>query len=328
MPSNFSIVNSSKHLTPRLRNAVVAIGNFDGVHAGHQHLLSMALTAARQQDYPAIVMTFEPHPRSFFANTGFLFRLNTNYRKYKILELMGFDGVVEQSFSQEFLEMAPIDFIEQILIKDLNVKVVVIGKDFRFGKDRSGSSQTLKSYGEQHKNFTVMAVEEQKSATGNVISSSAIRRLLEQGQVAKVARLLNYHYTVESVVIHGAKLGRELGFPTINMSLPSYVRLAYGVYAVKLRRANGAVLNGVASFGKRPTVTEAGQILLETYLFNFNEEIYGEYVSVSFFEYLREEKKFPNLASLVTQIALDVESSRAILSKANPVSQLDTQLCF
>lgn len=328
MLSHFVTLNTSKNLTTRLRGAVVAIGNFDGMHRGHQYLLRQALNKAQQYNCPALVLTFEPHPRSFFAADSSLFRLTHNQQKYKILEILGFNAVVEQEFSQAFLQTEPVDFIDRVLVNDLAARAVITGKDFHFGKNRAGSAHSLKLYAMQHQKFEAISVDIQAANNGKIISSSYIRHLLQLGQVHEAAELLGYHYSVESAVIHGAKLGRELGFPTINMSLPPHVTLSHGIYAVKLKRANGRVLNGVASFGRRPTVTEAGQVLLETYLFDFAEEIYGEYVSVSFFEYLRQEQKFADLTSLVQQIAFDVKNAQAVLKTATPISSLDSKLCF
>ncbi|MDN5249205.1 bifunctional riboflavin kinase/FAD synthetase [Bartonella sp. TP] len=328
MLSHFIILNTSKNLTTSLRGAVVAIGNFDGVHRGHQYLLGQALHKAREYNCPALVLTFEPHPRSFFAIDSSLFRLTNNQQKYKILELLGFNAVVEQEFSQAFVQTEPMDFIDKILVNNLAARAIITGKDFYFGKNRAGSSHSLKSYAMQHQKFEAISVDIQAADNGKIISSSYIRCLLQCGQAREAAELLGYHYTVESVVIHGAKLGRELGFPTINMSLPPHIVLAHGIYAVKLKRANGIVLDGVASFGRRPTVTEAGQVLLETYLFDFAEEIYGEYVAVSFFEYLRPEKKFADLSSMVKQISFDVRRAQAVLKIAKPISVLDAKLCF
>lgn len=324
MCSDFTVIEGSFNLPTRLRGAIVAIGNFDGVHKGHQYLLQHALDLAKKLGRPSLVLTFEPHPRMVKHNKVH-YRLTTIPQKYKILARLGFCGIIEQPFNTEFMELTPKDFIEQILIKALDVNTVVVGTDFCFGKDRRGDVNLLKQY---VNDFDLYLVDIQKSENLRNISSSYIRNLLCSGQVDLAAKLLNYHYNIEQIVIHGAKLGREIGFPTANMELSKCQQLAYGIYAVKIKRANGDPYDGVASFGKRPTIIEDGKALLETYIFDFEEEIYGEYLQVSLFKFLRPELKFNNLEELKYQIADDVKKAKYILQQEKPLSKLDEKLCF
>lgn len=328
MSSSFTVVEGSGNLPARLRGSVVAIGNFDGVHKGHQYLLHQALLLAQQLSCSALVFTFEPHPIIIKNKCNEHHRLTTISQKYKILDSLGFDGVVEQRFDNEFMQLEAKDFIDKILVQQLAAKAIVVGNDFCFGKERLGDSVLLNEYASKYNNFILRLVDVQKTTDLHNISSSYIRQLLCRGLVDKAAQVLNYHYTIENVVVHGAKLGRKIGFPTINMELSPGQNLAYGIYAVKLKRANGDLYEGVASFGKRPTVVEEGKPLLETYIFNFNEEIYGEYVRVSLFEFLREERKFENLDQMIKQIKLDVKQAEHILKQQQPLSQLDKEICF
>lgn len=328
MSSSFTVVEGSANLPSQLRGAVIAVGNFDGVHKGHQYLLHQALLLAKQLSCSALVFTFEPHPIITKGACHEHHRLTTIAQKYQILDSLGFDGVVEQRFDNAFMQLEAKEFIDKILIQNLAIKAIVVGNDFCFGKDRVGNSVLLNEYANKYNNFILHLVDVQKTPQLHNISSSYIRQLLCRGLVDKAAQLLNYHYTIENVVVHGAKLGRKIGFPTINMELSSGQNLAYGIYAVKLKRANGYVYDGVASFGKRPTVIEEGKPLLETYIFNFNEEIYGEYARVSLFKFLRKERKFENLDQMIEQIKLDVKQARHILKQQQPLSKLDKEICF
>lgn len=325
MCSNFVVVEGSANIPAKLKNAVIAIGNFDGVHKGHQYLLQQALILAKQLNVPALVFTFDPHPKTLKSDLNTYHRLITNAQKYDILNKLGFNGIIEQKFDNEFKSLTAENFVENILIKDLTAKAIIVGKDFCFGKGRSGNVKLLQNYTD---NFTLNIVDLTTDDNLRNISSSYIRELLLKGQVADIANLLSYHYTVENIVIHGAKLGRKLGFPTVNMELTKDQKLAYGIYAVKVKRLNGKTYNGVASFGKRPTIVEQGKELLETYIFDFDEEIYGEYLKVSFFEFLRPEQKFSNIESLIKQIELDSQMAKKILKQQKPLSNLDKSLCF
>ena len=313
-------------LPDHLRGGVVAIGNFDGVHRGHQSVLESALKIARDRGIPALVLTFEPHPRSVFRPDEPVFRLTPAPLKARILEALGFNAVIEYPFDREFSQRSADDFVHSILIDWLGASEVVTGFDFHFGHGREGGPAFLMNAGSRN-GFGVTLMDAYRDENTEVVSSSRIRSLLSEGDVVQAAGLLGYRYTVEAEVIGGEKLGRSLGFPTANMQLPPGVQLKGGIYAVRFRTADGIIHDAVASYGRRPTVTENGVPLLETFLFDFKGNLYGQVCSVSLFAYLRPELKFDGLDPLVAQMKRDEEEARAVLSGVRPLSDLDRILC-
>lgn len=314
-------------LPSRLRGGVVAIGNFDGVHRGHQAVLEVALEMARAGGYPALVLTFEPHPRSVFSPDQPVFRLTPAPLRARLLEALGFDAVVEQPFTRAFAALEPNRFIDDILKDALGIAHAVTGHDFHFGHQRRGNPQFLAEAGVRD-GFDVTLVEAFHGEGGGIVSSSGVRALLGEGDVAGAAGLLGYRYTIEAPVTGGKKLGRTLGFPTANMILPPETGLRHGIYAVRLRRADGTLHDGVASFGRRPTVDDDGAPLLETFVFDFDDTLYGETCGISFFGFLRGEEKFDGLDALVAQMKRDEAEARALLSGVTPLSRLDAAINF
>ena len=320
--------NEKKEPLPdALKGGVVAIGNFDGVHRGHRSVLERALALAEERGVPALVLTFEPHPRTVFRPDAPVFRLTPAPMKARLLEAMGFRSVIEYPFDRDFSTRSAEEFVETILVDWLGASGVVTGFDFHFGKDREGGPAFLMAAGKR-RGFAVTLVDAFRDENAEVISSSRIRALLCEGDVAGAAGLLGYRYTVEAEVIGGEKLGRQLGFPTANMRLPPETELKAGIYAVRFRRPDGTLHDGVASYGRRPTVTENGAPLLETFLFDFSGDLYGEVCSVSFFGHLRDELKFDGLDPLVEQIRRDEEEARALLSGVRPLGDLDAKIAF
>ncbi|WP_440983058.1 bifunctional riboflavin kinase/FAD synthetase [Shinella sumterensis] len=320
--------NETKQPLPEhLRGGVIAIGNFDGVHRGHQAVLQRALDIAKSRGIPALVLTFEPHPRTIFRPDTPVFRLTPAPLKARILEGMGFSAVIEYPFDRTFSEMSAHDFIGAVLLEWLHASEVVTGFDFHFGKGREGGPAFLMAAG-QDNGFGVTLVDAFRDENASVVSSSVIRSLLGEGAVSEAAGLLGYRYTVEAEVIDGKKLGRTLGYPTANMALPPEVELRNGIYAVRFRRPDGSLHDGVASFGRRPTVTSNGAPLLETFLFDFSGDLYGEISAVSFFGHLRDELKFDGLDALVVQMKRDEEEARALLAGVRPLGPIDQRLCF
>ncbi len=315
------------HVPACLKGGVVAIGNFDGVHRGHRAVLDRALQIAGDTDKPPLVLTFEPHPRSVFAPDTPVFRLTPAPMKAKLLESLGFQGVVEQQFSREFASHTAQEFIETILMSGLKVSHVVTGFDFHFGKNRQGGPAFLIDAGKRH-GFEVTLVDAFRDEGASVVSSSRIRDCLAECQVVESNGLLGYRYTVAAPLVRGKQLGRTLGFPTANMVLAQENRLAHGIYAVRFRRADGSLYDGVASFGRRPTVDSDGAPWLETYVFDFSDDLYGETCEVSFFGYLRPELKFDRLDALTVQMKLDEAEARALLSGVKPLTELDAAMCF
>ena len=320
--------NEKKNPLPEaLRGGVIAIGNFDGVHRGHMSVLGKALELAEAQGRPALVLTFEPHPRTVFNPQKPVFRLTPAHLRARLLDAAGFHSVVEYPFDHEFSSRSAEDFVQSILVEWLDAKEVVTGFDFHFGKGREGGPAFLMQAGSRH-GFGVTLVDAFRDEGAEVVSSSRIRACLAQGDVVEAAGLLGYRYTVEAEVIGGRKLGRTLGFPTANMALPPETALKPGIYAVRLRRPSGSLHDGVASFGHRPTVTENGEALLETFVFDFSDSLYGEVCSVSFFGRLRDELRFDGLEPLVEQMKRDCEEARVLLSHTRPLGPIDAVISF
>lgn len=326
MSEAFRHIAGSAPLDATLRGGVVAIGNFDGVHRGHQSVLERALDEAQRRKAPCLVLTFEPHPRKVFRPEVPLFMLTPPAMKAKLFAKLGFDAMVEQPFSREFAAISAESFVTDVLEARLGVSHAVTGFDFHFGKDRRGGPAFLMESGARH-GFGVTLVDAFRDEGAEVVSSSRIRGLLQSGDVSQAAALLGYRFTVEAEVIAGQKLGRTLGFPTANMQLPPDVALKHGIYAVRFRRQDGTLHDGVASFGRRPTVDD-GAPLLETFLFDFSGDLYGEACRVSFFGFLRAEEKFDGLEPLVAQMKRDDAEARALLSGVRPLSDLDARIAF
>ena len=327
MDQPFQRITGTDPVDAALRGGVVAIGNFDGVHRGHQAVLERALAEAARHAVPALALTFEPHPRTIFRPEIPMFILTPPPIKARLLSELGFQAVVEQPFTREFAGHSAEDFVTGILGERLGISHVVTGFDFHFGKNRQGGPAFLMESGDKH-GFGVTLVDAFRDENAEIVSSSRIRSLLETGEVAQAAGLLGYRYTVEAQVIGGQKLGRTLGFPTANMKLPASTALKHGIYAVRFRRADGTLHDGVASFGRRPTIGDDGAPLLETYVFDFAGDLYGEPCMVSFFGFLRGEEKFDGLDALVQQMKRDEAEARALLGGVAPLSALDASVCF
>lgn len=310
-----------------MRGGVVAIGNFDGVHRGHQAVLQEALDEAGRHSAPAVLLTFEPHPRTVFRPETPVFRLTPAPLKARLAAAMGFSAVVELPFTREFAQKTAEAFVDEVLVEGLGIRHVVTGFNFHFGRQRQGSPEFLIAAGEK-RGFGVTVVEPYQDETAELVSSSRIRDCLKDGDVSQAAGLLGYHYTVEARVLKGKQLGRTLGFPTANMALPGEAGLRTGIYAVRFGRKNGSHRDGVASFGYRPTVDNDGGPLLETYVFDFDGDLYGETCSVVFFSHLRDEVKFDGLDPLVAQMKRDAQEARAALQAIRPLSALDQAVAF
>jgi len=324
---SFARISATSPLPAQLRGGVVAIGNFDGVHRGHRAVLERALAEARRRGAPALVLSFEPHPRKVFRPEIPLFVLTPPPMKARLLSLLGFAALVEQPFTRDFASLSAEAFVTGILERNLGIAHTVTGFDFHFGKDRQGGPAFLMAAGERH-GFGVTLVDAFRDEGAEGISSSRIRALLGEGAVAEAAGLLGYRFTVESEVIGGQQLGRTLGFPTANMRLSPEASLKEGIYAVRFRRADGTLHDGVANFGRRPTVDDNGAPLLETFVFDFTGDLYGETCEVSFFGFLRPELKFDGLDALVAQMKRDEAEARALLAGVRPLSELDAAVAF
>jgi riboflavin kinase/FMN adenylyltransferase len=299
---------------PRLRKAVYAVGNFDGVHLGHRAVIERTKALARARGAPSAVLTFEPHPADFFAGRPVVFRLTPFAAKAGAIRSLGVDGGVFLTFDATLAALSAEAFVEDILVRSLDIGAAVVGWDFHFGKGRSGSPAFLQAAGERLGfDVDVIAKVEASDPGGHeVISSSTVRSALERGDVAAAAARLGRPYAVTGVVIGGQKLGRTLGVPTANIALEPTNRLAHGVYAVRAE-VDGRTHDGVASFGVRPTV-DNGAPLLETYLFDFDADVYGHEMRVEFIERIRPELKFDSLEALKAEMTRDLARARAILT--------------
>ncbi|WP_185984890.1 bifunctional riboflavin kinase/FAD synthetase [Aureimonas mangrovi] len=308
-----------------LLGGVVAIGNFDGVHRGHQSVLETAAASARECGAPLVALTFEPHPRTVFAPAHPVPRLTPAAVKARLFSALGFDAVVEQPFDRDYAGLSAEDFIAGTIVQRLGARDVVVGFDFQFGARRSGDAAYLAEAGRRH-GFGVEVVEAYDEG-GAAVSSSRIRTLLSEGEADAAAHLLGYRWTIEGAVGHGRKVGRTLGYPTANMVLDAPELLANGIYAVRVRRADGSLHDGVASYGRRPTFDD-GAPLFETYLFDFAGDLYGEALSISIFARLRGEERFDDVPALVAQMDRDAALARELLAGAAPLSALDEAIAF
>lgn len=326
-PRTFQRISDPAALPATLRGGVAAIGNFDGVHRGHKAVLEKARALADDMGAPALALTFEPHPRSVFRPETPVFRLTPAPLKADLIRRAAFDAVVEQAFSRDFASLTAEEFVERVLTGGLGIAHAVTGFDFHFGRNRQGGPAYLMEAGRRH-GFGVTLVDALRDEGAEVVSSSRIRALLARGEVAEAAGLLGYRFTIEAEIVGGKQLGRTLGYPTANMALPPETELNYGIYAVRLRRADGTLHDGVASFGRRPTVDADGAPLLETFVFGFSGSLYGETCRVSLFGFLRGEEKFDGLDALVAQMKRDEAEARALLSGVRPLSAVDAGLCF
>jgi riboflavin kinase/FMN adenylyltransferase len=295
-----------------LRGAVVAIGNFDGVHRGHRAVIGVAQDRARALGRPAAVLTFEPHPRAFFHPDEPLFRLTDAATKLRLLAATGLDGAIVLTFDAALAGLSAEDFVGRILVERFAVGGAVIGFNFHFGMNRAGSPDFLKAEGAKC-GFAVDVVPVFQDR-GRPVSSGPIRDALAAGRIGEANEYLGYPWFVSGEVIHGDKRGRELGFPTANLVLDAACRLRYGIYAVRVG-LDGRRYDGVANFGRRP-MYDTGAVLLEVFLFDFAGDLYGKTIDVAFIDFIREERMFSTAAALIAQMQDDSARARAALEHA------------
>lgn len=292
----------------------LTIGNFDGVHLGHQAMLAKLRVAAAARGLPACVMTFEPHPREFFAPDKAPVRLTSLREKLELLAQHGVERTHVLRFNFALAQVTAQDFIERILVRGLGVRWLQVGDDFRFGARRAGDLNMLKANAARH-GYAVEAMATVE-LDGERVSSTAVRDALAAGDMVKAGRLLGQPYRISGRVVRGDQLGRKLGFPTANVRMKHNRPPLTGIFAVEFRRGDGAPVQGVASLGVRPTVKAQGAApVLEVYLFDFKEEIYGESVSVDFLHKFRDEAKYVDLETLKQQIARDVADARDFFAR-------------
>lgn len=312
MPTkNFLVV---RDCTPAdaLRGAVVAIGNFDGVHRGHRAVIATACRRAQSLAKPAAVLTFEPHPRVFFNPGKPFFRLSAAAAKLRLLAATGLDGVIVLDFDAALASLTAEEFVARILRERFAVSGAVIGFNFHFGMGRTGSPDFLSEQGARH-GFTVDVVPPLKDR-GRPVASEPIRQALSAGRVEEAAEFLGFPWFVSGAVTHGDRRGRTLGFPTANIRLDPTCGLRHGVYAVRAQ-CGGKRYDGVANFGRRPMFADAG-VLLEVFLFDFSGELYGATIDVAFIAFLRDEAVFASIDDLVRAMKEDVRRAREVLARA------------
>lgn len=321
--SGFIRLSGLDQVPDALKRCVVAIGNFDGFHRGHQHVFATLKARAKARGVAAVVLTFEPHPRDVFAPEPVMFRLTGADAKARLAEALGLDGIVVMHFDRAFSQIEAEDFVSRFLIQALDVSRVIVGEDFHFGRNRRGTPDFLREAGVRE-GFVIEQLDLLEQDTGP-ISSSRVRECLRQGDVAAANRLLGYHWFLEGEVVVGDRRGRELGFPTANMATPKVFDLAQGVYAVRARLGD-RLFDGVASYGKPMFNNERPPF--ETWLFGFDEDIYGHHLSVALVGHVRGQIVFSGLDELIAAVNRDADAARAILAKAGPISDLDKRLGF
>jgi len=319
-PGDFFAINGLDDFPAALKDGIVAIGNFDGVHRGHQAVLGEALATGAELGRPVYAMTFEPHPRTVFRPDHPVFRLTPAAIKATLMNGLGLNGMLVLPFDREFAGQSAEDFVSSILIDQLAIRHAVTGYDFHFGKNRQGSPRYLHEAGLQN-GFGVSIVGAFSDEGGDPVSSTRIRDSLEIGDVAAAAGLLGYSWLVQGEVIDGEKRGRDLGFPTANIRLPDNCQLRFGIYAVRIV-VDGKAHSGVANFGSRPTFDD-GAALLEVFIFDFSADIYGKTATVAFLSFLRPEEKFESIDALIRQMDLDCQEARNVCASIGGGNILD-----
>lgn len=306
------IYRQAKSLQRQHAGAVIAVGNFDGVHRGHRTVIGEAGRIAAASNLPWGVLTFEPHPRRVFQPDVAPFRLTPFRAKAELISALGVDFMIAQRFDMDFSKQSATDFVEEYLVATLKVDHVVAGYDFKFGHKRQGSCETLLVEG-QKMGFGFTAVAAASDDGGGLYSSSRTRELVAEGDMTGAAAVLGRPFSISGRVAAGDRRGREIGFPTANLGLGGYIRPVFGVYAVRARLAGGRAVDGVANLGLRPTFDGTAP-RLEVHLFDFDRDIYGMRLDVALLEMIRPEKKFDGLDALKAQIARDCDTARDILA--------------
>ncbi|HTG01120.1 MAG TPA: bifunctional riboflavin kinase/FAD synthetase [Nitrospirota bacterium] len=303
------VIRNFRNLHERFTNPVLTLGNFDGVHLGHQAIFKKVISRAREIGGVSIAFTFEPHPLKVVAPERSPRLLNTFHAKMKLLEAAGIEIVMIAHFTRAFADQHPEDFARTVLHESIGVREVYVGYDYAFGRGREGSIESLKAMGRTF-GFAVGVVEAVRVGD-SVVSSSVIRDFLSSGAVSEAYAFLGRYYTIEGEVVHGAQRGKGLGFPTANLKTPNELIPGIGVYAVRVS-LEGRSLRGVASIGIRPTF-DSGPMSVEIYLLDFSGDIYGKQMEVAFIKRLRGEEKFTDADALVRQIRKDVHEAELVL---------------
>lgn len=310
------VVTDWRDLPEDLRGAAVAIGAFDGVHRGHQAVISATREAAERLGAPLAVVSFAPHPRRWFQPEAAPFRLMTTDQMARALAPLGVERLYLLPFDAEMAAMTDAQFAAEILSLGLGIRHAAVGFDFTYGKGRSGSPDGLRRHGKQL-GFTVSVIDRLDDPDGLKLSSSAVREALKAGDMARAATILGRPFAIQGEVVHGEKRGRTIGVPTANVRLGNYMRPAYGVYATRTHLADGRVIDGVANLGIRP-MFEIEEPLLEVWLLDFAGDLYGQTIETELVALLRGEMNFDSLDALKTQIDADAAAARSVLAQSSP----------
>ena len=308
------LIRGIHNIRPRHHGCVLTIGNFDGVHQGHQAVLEQVRAQAKRLGLPSMVMTFEPQPMEFFGHDKAPARLTRLRDKYVQLNKLHIDRLLCVNFNQRFASMSPSHFIRDLLVERLGVKFLVVGDDFCFGRNRQGNFAMLQQAG-KHFGFDVVSTQS-FCVEQTRVSSTAIRQALKADHLSEAAQMLGRDYSISGRVSHGRKLGRTIGFPTANIPLKRCVSPVSGVYVVQVLGIQGEPLGGVANIGQRPTVNGVRQ-QLEVHLFDFTGDLYGQQLEIVLLHKLRDERKFESFDALKQQIELDAETARVWLCQLN-----------
>ncbi|HEV7873636.1 MAG TPA: bifunctional riboflavin kinase/FAD synthetase [Enterovirga sp.] len=309
----FTICRSEDAVPEWLRGAVIAIGNFDGMHRGHRRLIELAREEAGQRGAVSAMLTFDPHPRAFFQPGALLFRLTPEPVKEKVARAFGLDAAFVLRFDAALAATSAEGFVSGLLADKLGASGLVVGDNFHFGRGRQGTPAILAELAVQA--GLTCAIVPAVEIDGEVVSSSRIRAALGDGDIATANRLLGYRWFVQGEVVHGDKRGRDLGFPTANVRLDPACGLRHGIYAVRITTAPGEVREGVASFGRRPTFDD-GAPVLETFVFDFAGDLYGREVEIEFVAWIRGEERFESAKTLVARMQQDAHEARELLANA------------
>ena len=298
---NFNIIKQHKR-------SIILIGNFDGLHLGHQKLFKLAKNFKKKYSLNIGVLTFEPMPKMFFNNDLSNFRISNQRQKNNLLKKHDVDFVIIKKFNKKFSKIKSTNFIKNILVSKLQAKFIFVSNNFRFGNRREGDVKQLIKY---EKIFNYKIVKPKPlSKNKKIISSSLIRNLLMKGKIKKANEFLNREWSIEGMVRKGRQLGKKIGFPTANIDIKDYIIAKTGVYAVKVKKyGTNKFIRGIANLGYRPTFNQK-KILLEVHLFNFSKNLYNKYLTVNFLKFIRKEKKFKNVSELKKQIKIDISKAK------------------
>jgi len=296
------IIKNYRNIEKSDRGSIIAIGNFDGIHNGHKALINNIIELSKTMGKKTGICTFNPHPKNFFANGQTINQITSQELKHEIFKKLGIDILYEIEFNNELSRMSPDEFFHNILIDGLGVSHVTVGSDFKFGHKRSGDSIYLKMLCEAG-GISFQSIEKQKDGNSQTYSSSSIRDFISQGDIANTTRFLGYYWFIDGLVIKGQNKGTDMGFPTVNLRLNKSIKLAHGIYATNIY-FNGQKYGGASYFGTRPTF-DGEEEFLETYIFDFNDDLYGKSVRVEFIDFIRGDMKFSDNIELAKQMEID-----------------------